>query len=338
MKNKSKVLLVVLTAIFVCSAFSVTFAAAQPVEVWNVTETGLDLGLAIAISGGSVYMAGMTDSIDSNASLNKYNSTDGTLIWNITWGGAGQDMGRATATDDNMVYLAGARQADKIEDFVAAFMNKYDSNGTLIWNITWGGPGVYEGTAIATASDGVYMAGDVEPSSGSANYAFLNKYDKDGNLTWNITWGDATCVNSVFGIVTGDNAVYLAGCTGLDTFLNKYDEDGTLIWNTTLVNTTGLATAACDNAVYLAGERGDNDSYAFLVKYSDPAPTPAVTPVPTSTPTPTPTLATTAPIETPTAPPAATPSASATPPGFEAVSAIAGLLAVAFLVMIKRRN
>ena len=137
MKNKSKMLLVVLTAIFVCSAFSVTLAEEQPVEVWNVTETGLSQGRAIAISGGSVYLAGMTDSLDANASINKYNSTDGTQIWNITWGGAGYDAGWATATDDNMVYLAGQYgQAGKIDS--VAFLNKYDSDGTLIWNITWG--------------------------------------------------------------------------------------------------------------------------------------------------------------------------------------------------------
>jgi PGF-CTERM protein len=89
--------------------------------------------------------------------------------------------------------------------------------------------------------------------------------------------------------------------------------------------------------VYLAGYIGFSPD-AFLVKYSDPAPIPTVTPVPTLTPTPTPTLATTTPIETPTVPPAATPSPTQTPPGFEAVFAITGLLVVAFLVMITRRN
>ena len=405
--------LVALTAILVSSVFTAsgTAVSAQPVEVWNVTENSLSQGRAIAISGGSVYMAGMTDSIDANAnaSLNKYNSTDGTLIWNITWGGAGRDVGWATATDGSGVYLAGEHDpAGKIDS--VAFLNKYGSNGTLIWNITWGGTGDTTGNAVATASDCVYIAGDVELSHGSVYYVFLNKYDKDGtliwnvtwggpdfyasfakaattgdyvylagdttdkiflnkydkdgNLTWNITWGETTCMDfGVYAIATGDRAVYLAGTTCSDAFLNKYDEDGTLIWNTTWVNTTGLVTATCDNAVYLAGwsgnpfgspyaflnkynstdgtliwnttlanasgyatATGDNAVYlagssggneiALMVKFSDPTPTPA-----------------------PAAPPTQASSPTTTPavPGFEAIFAIMGLLAVAYLVMVRRK-
>ena len=79
MESRSdKVFLVVLTAILVSSVFSVTAVSAQPVEVWNITETDLEQGRAIATAGDCVYLAGLTDSDD--AFLNKYNSTDGTLI------------------------------------------------------------------------------------------------------------------------------------------------------------------------------------------------------------------------------------------------------------------
>jgi len=66
-----------------------------------------------------------------------------------------------------------------------------------------------------------------------------------------------------------------------------------------------------------------------------PTPTPTeVTPTPTATPTETiPPTAT--PAATPTATPAATPTP--TPPGFEAVFAIAGLLAIAYLVLRRRK-
>jgi PGF-CTERM protein len=153
--------------------------------------------------------------------------------------------------------------------------------------------------ATAATEDSVYLAGANRSSDFDFSNASLTKYNStDGSFIWNITWGKAGWVS-------------------------------------------GHAVAATNDSVYLAGTTAVSDTAngsAFLVKYSDPAPVPTVTPVPTSTPTPTPKLATTAPIETPTVPPAATPSATQTPPGFEAVFAIVGLLAVAFLVMIKRRN
>ncbi|KAF5436255.1 hypothetical protein C5S35_09240 [Candidatus Methanophagaceae archaeon] len=438
MKNKSKVLLAVLTAIFVCSAFSVTFAAAQPVEVWNVTWGGSGdyEGRAVATAGDCVYQAGVIDGVD--AFLNKYDS-DGNLLWNITWamfppsGVWYSDVVAMAATEDS-IYLAGMTASPNNTDF-DAFLNKYDIDGNLIWNITYGGSGSFMGYATAATDDSVYLAGEI--TSNSSNYAaFLNKYGIDGNLNWNITWSGPGCYaasdvaasgDSVYvagseghkafvsrydstdgcliwnltslgievrGIAVGDNVVYAAGID-LDGYLSKYSStDGSLIWNITdsriswgsataatgdsvylaganrssdfdfskaslakynstdgslIWNITwgkagwvnGRAVAATNDSVYLAGTTAVSDTAngsAFLVKYSDPAPTPAVTPVPTSTPTPTPKLATTAPIETPTVPAAATPSATPTPPGFEAVFAIVGLLAVAFLVWIKRRN
>jgi catechol 2,3-dioxygenase-like lactoylglutathione lyase family enzyme len=437
MKNKSKVLLVVLTAIFVCSAFSVTFAEAQPVEVWNVTwgGPGDDEGRAVATVGDFVYLAGNIDGVD--AFLNKYDKA-GNIIWNITWemfpssGDWYSDVVAMTATKGS-VYLAGVTTSSNNSDF-DAFLNRYDTDGNLIWNITYGGSGSFMGYATAATEDCVFLAGEI--TSNSSNYAaFLNRYDIDGNLIWNITWGDtagatATTGDSVYvagdhhgkaflnkydsdgnllwnitwgelgthGLATAatEDSVYLAGNTLPGAFLNKYDNDGNLLWNITSggMSPGWWATAATEDSVYLAGANrssdfnfskasltkynstdgsfiwnitwgkaggvngravaATNDSVylagttavsntangsAFLVKYSYPAPTPTVTPVPTSTPTPTPKLATTAPIETPTAaPPAATPSATQAPLGFEAVFAITGLLAVAFLVMIKRRN
>jgi len=148
------------------------------------------------------------------------------------------------------------------------------------------------GSATAATVDSVYLAGANRSSDLNFSKASLTKYNStDGRLIWNITWGKAGWVN-------------------------------------------GRAVAATNDSVYLAGTTAVSDTAngsAFLVKYSEPAPIQTVTPVPTLTPTPT--LATTAPIETPTAPPAATPSPTPTPPGFEAVFAIAGLLVVAFLVI-----
>jgi len=414
MKSKNKkICLVVLTAILVISAFSVipTTVGAQPVEVWNVTWPGLGTAVATtedcvylagvntnltdaflnkydkdgnllwnstwemfalevggsnvvatAAAGDSVYLAGTCgfSNVRGGAFLNKYDS-DGNFLWNITWGTV-FTAGYVTAATEDCVYVAGETALSNVSDF-DAFLNKYDKDGNILWNITWGGPGTYSASATATSGDGVYVVG--RAPSGKT---FLNKYNStDGSLMWNLTWkGDGMGVATA----TGDNAVYMAGRTGLDTvpgaFLNKYNStDGNLIWNITCggIGTSGLATATSgdsvylagqnvssdfdfcnaflnkyhstdgsliwnitwgktggvtghaiatsgDNAVYLAGSKTNesvapiyaNDSDAFLVKFSEP-----------------------------------TPSPTPTPPGFEAGFAIAGLLAVAYLVLRRRK-
>ena len=69
-----------------------------------------------------------------------------------------------------------------------------------------------------------------------------------------------------------------------------------------------------------------------------PAPTPTPTPVVSPTPTPEVTPTPTPPEVTPTPPPVTpTPTPTPKPPGFEAVFAIAGLLAIAYLVLRRRR-
>ena len=65
-----------------------------------------------------------------------------------------------------------------------------------------------------------------------------------------------------------------------------------------------------------------------------PSPTPTVSPTPTPTPSPTPTP-TISPVVTPT--PTPTPTPSPTPPGFEALFAVAGLLAIAYFVLRRRK-
>ena len=264
---------VVLTAILAIFAFSVilTPVSAQPVEVWNVTwgGAGADTGNAIATAGDCVYLAGTANLTD--AFLNKYDS-DGNLLWNSTWGmfapgvvGGSNDV--ATAAAGDCVYLAGACGFSNVTG-LDAFLNKYDSDGNLLWNITWGGTGATSATiayATAAAEDCVYIAGETAPSNVSDFDTFLNKYDKDGNLLWNITWGGPGTY-SAFATATSGDSVYVAGrAPGGKTFLNRYNStDGSLMWNLTWKG-DGWAIATGENAVYMAGNALPA---AFLNKYN----------------------------------------------------------------------
>jgi hypothetical protein len=188
-------------------------------------------------------------------------------VWNVTWPG----FGTAIATTEDSVYLTGVNT-----NFTDAFLNKYDSDGNFLWNITWGTV-FTAGYATAAAEDCVYLAGETAPSNVSYSYAFLNKYDSDGKLLWNVTWGGTAGTYSASAAATSGDRVYVVGrAPGGKAFLNRYNStDGNLLWNRNVTcggtGTSGLATATSGDIVYLAGQNESSDfdfCNAFLNKYN----------------------------------------------------------------------
>ena len=101
-------------------------------------------------------------------------------------------------------------------------------------------------------------------------------------------------------------------------------------------NATIDTTDAVPGTYTIEADDGDGhtDTVTVEITAAVPTPTPVVSPTPTPEVTPTPTP----PEVTPTPTPVETPTPTPTPPGFEAVFAIAGLLAIAYLVLRKRRG
>ena len=96
-----------------------------------------------------------------------------------------------------------------------------------------------------------------------------------------------------------------------------------------------IDTSDAEEGTYvLEADDGDDNTDTVTVVIGAAAPEPTPTPEPTAEPTAAPTAIPTA---VPTAEPTATPTATPTP-GFEAVFAIAGMLAIAYLVLRKRRE
>ena len=98
-------------------------------------------------------------------------------------------------------------------------------------------------------------------------------------------------------------------------------------------------TDAVPGTYTLEADDGDGNTDTITVVIGEAAPTATPTAAPTEAPTATPTAAPTAvPTAEPTAEPTEAPTPTPTPPGFEAVFAIAGMLAIAYLVLRKRRE
>jgi uncharacterized delta-60 repeat protein len=187
-------------------------------------------------------------------------ATDGSLSWQRIWNGTTiRGLGRpdVAVSADGSVYITGIT-ADNGGD---AVLLKFDSNGTLLWERTWGGAQSDAGLAVATAPDGsAYITGS-ETSFGSGFGQFVVKFDSAGNLVWQRI---ADRVNGNAVAVAPDGSVYAAGTTPRDDIGNfdmvvlKITAAGTLVWQRTysagdVVDPRGRMAAGPDGSIVIAG-------------------------------------------------------------------------------------
>jgi hypothetical protein len=199
-------------------------------------ESGIDV--AVAPDNSGVVVLG--NYRDGNIFLAKFNPT-GFLMWDLTWGAAGQaqeSAGAIAVATDGTIYVTGftssfgAGQGD-------AFLLSFASSGAFIWQKTWGGGGFDVPHGVAVATDGnIYIAGDTQFN---ANSAFLVKFATDGSVVWQREWG-LVAKNGVPGETQGTGVAaapaggaYVSGSStgaGADPNLlvARFDAAGNFVW------------------------------------------------------------------------------------------------------------
>ncbi len=252
---------------------------------WNKTWGGAGEDATSSIiqtSDGGYAITGETHSYgagNSDVFIVKY-ASDGTLSWNKTWGGAGEDIGFSIIqTSDGGYAIAGKTHSYGADDG-DAFIAKYTSDGTLSWNKTWVGVGYDTANSIIQTSDGGYAINGTTTSYGSGSFdTFIAKYTSDGTLSWNKTWGGADFDNAKSIIQTSDGGYAIAGGTyasgNYDTFIAKYTSDGTLSWNKVWDGegdeTTSSIIQTSDGGYAITGETnsyGSGGFDTFIAKYN----------------------------------------------------------------------
>lgn len=243
-------------------------AAAEGAIVWHVqiSSPGYDSAEDLALdSAGNLYLVGTTEvDLVSNtgvyaAFLSKY-TPDGTVQWTqLVHPADSYVYGHAVAVDSaGNVYLVGTTNTSLDGQAHAgisdAFVQKYDSAGTLQWTRLIGTAGGDTGEGVAVDAGGrVYVTGAIgrnpgpQPVTGSID-AFLSVYDASGSQQWTHQFGSFASIAYDVAVDAAQN-VYLAGfiegtidgqtSTGdRDGFLRKYDRSGTPQW-TRLTGNTG---------------------------------------------------------------------------------------------------
>ncbi len=151
--------------------------------LWHTLWGGLswDHGLGLTMSTDSMlYMVGHTGSYGSLQQffINKYNR-NGQMIWSRLWGGPGAELSRSVVTDgDSVIYCAGTTTSyGNGESDI--FVLKYDSAGTLLDSLFWGGSRKEVGRDMCIYNGYLFVAGTTESfhsvPADTATDAFLLK-------------------------------------------------------------------------------------------------------------------------------------------------------------------
>ena len=233
-------------------------------DSWVATlgGSGDDYGRSVAVGpDGSVYIGGYTESAGAGSSdllIAKFNSS-GTLQWQKTLGGSGDDYGRSVAIGpDGSVYVCGETESAGAgrSDLLIA---KFNSSGTLQWQKTLGGSDSDYGYAVAVGPDGsVYVGGGTEKCVVSQFLdAVFAKFSSSGTLQWEINFGSHIYNHLESIAVAHDGSVYAAGSIAGYFSLIKFNESGAWQWQKTLGSFnsgSGLSvTVGPDGSVYVGG-------------------------------------------------------------------------------------
>jgi hypothetical protein len=179
---------------------------------------GRDYGYGVCQGpGGGCYVAGYTTS----SGLGKEDvyvasiDTDGDVVWERTYGGAGSDEGRTIfRTSDGYLVVAG-----RADSFGAGqsdvYVLKLDAEGDTVWTRVFGGAGYDWGESACETADGGYCISGTSGSNGVSRDIYLVKVDPAGSLVWQRFYGDfSTWVSQDWGgpvLAAADGGVAVGG-------------------------------------------------------------------------------------------------------------------------------
>ena len=178
--------------------------------------------------------------------------------WVKTFGGTSSDVGLSVSlTSENNLLITGSSNSNdgdfngKNKGNRDIFVIKLDSEGNIVWKMSFGGTGEDWGYSMTpTSDDGVLISGFTQSNDGDFKGMnrglfdiFVMKLDMDGNVEWKKIFGGTGDDQLRSMIQSSDGGVLITGNTNsndgdfkgmnkgnTDIFVMKLDEDGEIKW------------------------------------------------------------------------------------------------------------
>jgi hypothetical protein len=191
---------------------------------WNKKYRGSDSGWGfecvnsvIQTDDGGFALAGWTDSGMGARGRDFWlfkTDSEGNVQWNKTYGGAGDERARwAIVTSDGGYALAGYTNSTGAGKY-DFWLVRTDSDGTMMWNRTYGGAGSEFGRCVVETLDGGYALVGATTSFAAGLYDYwMVRTDLNGNMYWNMTYGGTAYEDAIGVILTSDCGYFLTGYT-----------------------------------------------------------------------------------------------------------------------------
>jgi len=195
-------------------------------EVWNRTWgiSDEDFPGDLVVINDIIYLVGTTRTGNPYALfLLAFNSSGGEL-WNRTFTGGSLDWGTGIAAFGDSLYLSGWTEGYGAGGVDAGLLKFNLTQLKFEWHRTWGSVDDDFSERITSLNGSLYLSVYNATSSG---YSGIIRYDADGNITWNRTWGPGW---NAFSVSSGNGTIAAAGIrndgTNKTSYVRAYNESG----------------------------------------------------------------------------------------------------------------
>jgi len=165
--------------------------------IWETVLGGTKNDVAyslLALDDGDYLVVGSTASYGSGIDdlwVLKTNS-NGDILWNITVGGTKHDLGREIISTSDDGYVVIGETGSYGAGWNDVWLVKLDQDGSVSWNMTYGGSMNDIGKSVRETGDGFILAGISESFGSDLTQGYMIHVDLKGELVWEQTYGGAS--------------------------------------------------------------------------------------------------------------------------------------------------
>lgn len=212
-------------------------------KLWEKDIPNLPMGEGAYVtrsSDGGYIVSGSAQSPDHRSidGIIVKTGTDGSVIWNRTFGGSSRDCipGVGQTQDGGYIAVLATTDGDMADTFTSsATLIRLDNQGTIVWSRPLTERSPVEPRMVLPTSDGGFLVAGYAIKGDSLVGPWIVKTDGSGNPLWHRVYDVGTYApkGSELVVEVPDGGYAMIGDKGGDIWLVRLDRSGTELWNRT---------------------------------------------------------------------------------------------------------